>query len=145
MRLTPAFSDAPFDRLPHPVIQAGPFGAGAVNAVAQQRDPTSLLAWTRRLCAIRRSCPEISWGEMSIIEIDDPAVFAYRYRHGAGSIIIFHNLGDEQCHFQLTLAECEVDDLVELFGNRIYESLKTGNRVVDLDPYGYRWFRTDPC
>ncbi|WP_205821043.1 alpha-amylase family protein [Methylobacterium nonmethylotrophicum] len=139
------FTDAPSETLPHPVIQAGPFGSGAVNAVAQQRDPTSLLAWMRRLCAVRRSCPEIGWGEMSIIGTDDPAVFIHRYRHGGKSIIILHNLGDETCQVELRLDSCEVEELVELFGNRIHEADNKKYHIIELDPYGYRWFRSDPC
>lgn len=138
------FSDASANTLPHPVIEAGPFGVGAVNAVAQQRDPSSLLAWMKRLCGIRRSCPEIGWGEMSIIESDDPASFAVCYRHDSKSIIIARNLDDEQRQFDLGLDDCAKCELVELFGNKIYDDSKIEGRIVNLDPYGYRWFRVDP-
>jgi maltose alpha-D-glucosyltransferase / alpha-amylase len=138
------FSEVPANALPHPIIEAGPFGIGAVNAVAQQRDPASLLAWMRRLCGIRRSCPEIGWGEMSIIESDDPAVCALCYRHDGKSIIIAHNLDDGPRQFELKWDACAAREFVEPFGNRIYDGRKIEDRAVDLDPYGFRWFRADP-
>lgn len=132
------FPDASANTLPRPIIEAGPFGVGAVNAAAQQRDPTPLLAWVRRLCGIRRSGPEIGWGGMSIIESDDPAVFALCSRHDGRSSIIPQSLDDKQRHSELKLDKYPTRELTEFLGNKIHEGSRTEDRVRDLDPYGYR-------
>ena len=49
------FSTADPERLWLPLISDAVFGYQAVNVESQQRNPTSLLNWTRRLIEVRRS------------------------------------------------------------------------------------------
>ena len=53
--LNAGFSAADPERLWLPVISNALYGYQAVNVESQQRNPTSLLNWTRRLIEIRRS------------------------------------------------------------------------------------------
>jgi maltose alpha-D-glucosyltransferase/alpha-amylase len=35
------------------------------------------------------------------------------------------------------------DKLTDLFGNRVYPTNRTADSEIELDGYGYRWFRID--
>jgi maltose alpha-D-glucosyltransferase / alpha-amylase len=137
------FSMAPEERLVHPALMEGEYGALSINAVAQQRDPKSLLAWIRRLVDVRQSCPEVGWGELDILETDNPAIFAHRTSADGNTTIILHNLSDQPCCARITLAREEIGNLTDLFGNKVYEPNTGETQVFALDGYGYRWFRRD--
>ena len=137
------FSSAAESRLIHPVVMEGPYGARQVNAIAQQRDPNSLLSWMRRLADVRQSCPEIGWGTLSLLESHDPAVLAHRMSWEGNTSVALHNLGAQPCRVRVELADDEAGELVDLFGNKVYEPDTGENRMFALDAYGYRWFRLD--
>ena len=115
----------------------------ARNAIAQQRDPNSLLSWMRRLADVRQSCPEIGWGTLSLLESHDPAVLAHRMSWEGNTSVALHNLGAQPCRVRVELADDEAGELVDLFGNKVYEPDTGENRMFALDAYGYRWFRLD--
>jgi maltose alpha-D-glucosyltransferase/alpha-amylase len=135
------FSSAPPDQFVHPVVQDDEFGPAAVNVEAQRRDPNSLLNWTRRLCEVRKSCPEVGWGEPELVPADNPAVLAHRYRWRDGHVLLVHNLCEDDCRVSLDLMPVERGELVDLFGNQIYPPEPDSNRTIKLDGFGYRWFR----
>ena len=58
----------------------------------QRREPGSLLNWMERLIRRRRECPELGWGEWSLLAQDDPAVFAHRVDWGDSTVVAVHNL-----------------------------------------------------
>jgi len=137
------FSTVPEERLIHPAIMDGEFGARTVNAVAQQRDPDSLLSWIRRLVDVRQSCPEVGWSELDILETDNPGVLAHRATADGNTTLILHNLGNQPCCARVALREDEIGALTDLFGNKVYEPNTGEASVFALDGYGYRWFRRD--
>jgi maltose alpha-D-glucosyltransferase/alpha-amylase len=130
------FSGVDEEMLIHPAIMDGHFGARRVNVAAQQRDPQSLLSWMRRLVDARESCPEIGWGEIQVIEADNPAVFVHRIGWNGGAMLALHNLRDQPVEVQLGAQGSEVDHKTEIFADRTYRT----DRLV-LEPFGYRWFR----
>jgi maltose alpha-D-glucosyltransferase / alpha-amylase len=137
------FSTVEEERLIHPAVMEGEFGANAINVVAQQRDPDSLLNWLRRLVDVRESCPEVGWGELEILETDHPCIFAHRTEADGNTTIILHNLSSEPCCARVALKEEEIGALTDLFGNKVYEANSGEAQVFALDGYGYRWFRRD--
>jgi maltose alpha-D-glucosyltransferase/alpha-amylase len=136
------FSTAAEDRLIHSVIMSGEYGAEKVNVVAQQRDANSLFSWMRRLIDVRESCPEIGWGESTVMHTDDLPVFAQRFTWENNSVLIVHNLAEEGCAPTLDVGKKGIE-LTELFGNRVYALNSTANAPIELDGYGYRWFRLE--
>ncbi len=135
------FSEAPAERLVQPALVAGEFGAGKVNAVAQERDPKSLFNWMRRLVDARQSCPEIGWGELTVIPTSEEPVFAELFTFEGNSLLIAHNLADGGCKVALQDDRLQGAQLTELFGNRLYSPEACGEQQIELDGYGYRWFR----
>ena len=71
---------------------SGPFGPERVNVAAQRRDPHSLLNWFERLIRRRRECPELGFGDMTILDVDADAVFAHRCDWDGATIVAVHEL-----------------------------------------------------
>jgi maltose alpha-D-glucosyltransferase/alpha-amylase len=110
--------------------------------LAQQRDANSLFSWVRRLIDVRESCPEIGWGESTVIDTDNLAVFAQRFTWENNSVLTVHKLAEEECAPTLDLGKKGIE-LTELFGNRVYGLNSNANAPIELDGYGYRWFRLE--
>lgn len=135
------FSTAPAERLARPAIAEGPFGyAAGVDVESEQRDSGSLLHWMERLVRTRKQCPEIGWGDWEILETGDPGVFAHRCSWSGGAVIAVHNLADRPAAVRLKAGSTRQEKLVELLGDQPY-SLVGIDEEIDLEPYGYRWFR----
>jgi maltose alpha-D-glucosyltransferase/alpha-amylase len=135
------FSTAPAERLARPAIADGPFGTTAgVDVESEQRDPGSLLHWMERLVRTRKQCPEIGWGEWEIVETGDPGVFAHRCSWSGGTVIAVHNLADRPAAVRLDAGGARREKLVELLGDQPYKLVGI-DEEIDLEPYGYRWFR----
>jgi len=120
-----------------PPLADGPFGYPEVNVAAQRRDPGSLLNWMERLIRRRRECPELGWGEWSLLEQDDPAVFAHRADWDGSTVVAVHNLASRATEASLDLGADGV--LVDLFGAD--ELQLDGPLRIALEPHDHRWFR----
>ncbi|HEX7184146.1 MAG TPA: alpha-glucosidase C-terminal domain-containing protein, partial [Thermoanaerobaculia bacterium] len=135
------FSTAPAERLARPTIADGPFGyRDGVNVESQHRDASSLLHWMERLIHTRKQCPELGWGSCAILDAGDPAVFAHRCDWSGGTVVAVHNLADRPAAVRLALDGVETMPMIELMGDQPYQEIRTGQEI-DLEPYGYRWFR----
>jgi trehalose synthase len=115
----------------------GPFGFREVNVAAQRRDPDSFLNWIERLIRRRRECPELGWGDCTVLAQDDPAVFAHRADWGDSTVVAVHNLAARATEAELALDTRGV--LVDLFGAD--ELALEGGLRVALEPHDHRWFR----
>jgi trehalose synthase len=120
------FSDADPSDFCVPLAE-GDYAPAHVNVEGQQHDPESLLNWTSRIVALRRQCPEIGWGDVDVLDVGEPAVFAHRCVWRDRTFVAAHNLAAEARTVRL--------DGVNLF---------TGEREgpeLELEAYGYRWLR----
>jgi maltose alpha-D-glucosyltransferase/alpha-amylase len=134
------FSTAPPDQLLRPVISDDQFGYKHLNVIDQRRDSSSLLNWMERAIRMRKECPEFGWGDWQIIGTGHPCVFAHRCDWRDGAVMAVHNLAGEACTVTLNLQENE-DRLIDLLGDRPYHQIEGTSHQVELDGYGYRWFR----
>jgi maltose alpha-D-glucosyltransferase/alpha-amylase len=122
----------------HPVIEDGVYGFHRVNVAAQQRDPASLLRWTMRMIRLRKECPEIGWGDWTLLRTGSPEVLAMRYDWRGNSIVIVHNLAGRPRDLRL---RPDAERLVDLIGDETSDADASGTHRIFLDAYGYRWFR----
>lgn len=126
-----------------PVISEGPYGYQHVNVAAQRRDPNSLLNWMERIIRMRQELPEIGWGDFSFIPLETPRVLAMRYRWRDNSVVCLHNLGSEpqEVRFRVPFEEERDMTLVNVLSEDHSYADKRGQHCIELEPYGYRWFR----
>jgi trehalose synthase len=120
-----------------PVLADGPFGYPEVNVAAQRRDAHSLLNWMERLIRRRRECPELGWGQWSLLAQDEPGLFVHRADWEDSTIVAVHNLAARAAEARLALDADGV--LVDLFDEE--ELALDGERTLAVEPYGHRWFR----
>jgi len=135
------FSTAPADQLVLPVITEGEYSYKHVNVIAQRCDPKSLLNWMERAIRMRKECPEFGWGKWQIIETGNPCVFAHRCEWHKGAVIAVHNLSSEACTVSLELEDDDAEHLTDLLENQSYKIPDDDLHHVQLEGYGYRWFR----
>lgn len=94
-----------------------------------------------RTIRIRKQYPEFGCGKWQILETDEPCVFAHCCEWKGKAVIALHNLADKTC--TATLKSGQYSHLIDLFGDRSYESLDRNSRSIPLEAYGYRWFRVN--
>jgi maltose alpha-D-glucosyltransferase/alpha-amylase len=135
------FSTAPADQLVLPVITEGEYSYKYVNVIAQRCDPKSLLNWMERAIRMRKECPEFGWGKWQIIETGNPCVFAHRCEWHKGVVIAVHNLSSQACTVKLDLEDDDAEHLTDLLENQSYKIPDDDLHHVQLEGYGYRWFR----
>ena len=125
-------------RTVHPVLDEGPHGYPRVNVAAQQRDPGSLLRWHMRMIRLRKQCPEIGWGDWTLLRTGTPEVLALRYDWRGGSVVVLHNFADRARELRLRPG---ADLLTDLIAEESSRADASGTHKILLDGYGYRWFR----
>jgi len=121
-----------------PVIEKGPWGYQSINAAEQRRDPESMLNWTERMIRMRKECPEIGWGDFRILKTGQKSVLGVRYEWRNNAVVVLHNLGDAPVEATIRVEE---DKLINLFAEAHSERKGGAPHRIELEPYGYRWFR----
>ncbi len=125
-----------------PVLDEGPFGFQEVNVEAQRRDDGSLLNWMAAMIRLRKECPEIGWGEWSLVKTAAPGVLGLRYEWKGNALLMLHNFTakPKEARFRLTADE-HGDVLTNLRKNDESRSDAEGRHRISLEAYGYRWYR----
>lgn len=105
-----------------------------------RRNPQSLLNWVERKIRMRRECPEISWGSWTILDPDAPGGLVMRYDWAGHALVIIHNFtsGSRVATLAAAAGGRKLTDLLWTNDSRADEN---GRHAVQLEPYGYRWFR----
>ena len=122
------------------MISDGAFGYERVNMMAQRRDGGSLLQWLQRMIGMRRQCPEFGIGRFELLDPGDPRVLAHRCEWDGGTVIAVHNFADEPRTARLHTGQAP---LIDLIGRRECEPNGHEEYKIELEPYGYRWFRVN--
>ncbi|GAB2948365.1 alpha-amylase family protein [Nonomuraea fastidiosa] len=119
----------------------GDFGPEHVNVAAQKRDGGSLLRWIQLLIERYRECPELAWGEYTVLDGGPDAVLAHRCDADGATVVVAHNLSDAPQDVELRLAGLEGCRLTDLLVDGAVEVPDDGVVRLTLDAYGCRWLR----
>src|SRR6202790_2386510 len=98
------FSTADPERLWLPLISNAVYGYQAVNVQSQQRNPTSLLNWTRRLIEVRRLTRGFGRGSIEFLKPDNHRVLAFTRTLGRETILTVSNLAGTAQAVELDLS-----------------------------------------
>ncbi|MGR6914120.1 alpha-amylase family protein [[Actinomadura] parvosata] len=131
------FSQAP----PVREIPEGSFAPDRVNVADQKRDTGSLLRWFQLLIERYRECPELAWGEYTVLETGHPAVLAHRCDADGATVVVAHNLCDTAQDVELRLDGLERFQLTDLLVDGTLEVSDQGVVRLPMDPHGCRWLR----
>ena len=124
-----------------PVISDPIYGYKRVNVEAQRRDPHSLLNWVERKIRMRKECPEISWGDWKILKTNAEDVLVMEYSWQEHSLIVLHNFVDKPRAIRIPVSTAGTRMLVDLLWTNDSRADEHGQHEIELEPYGYRWFR----
>ncbi|MFJ6312650.1 alpha-amylase family protein [Pseudarthrobacter oxydans] len=141
------FSTAKVSDLVAPLAR-GEYGPEHVNAAAAKRDPGSLFNFMVTLIRRYRESAELGWGEFAIIDQPEPAVLAHTCSSDGGTLVLLHNFGEAPVKVNGTVAPEDGPanafrdaTLLDLFDGDNITLDPDGGFTVELERYGYRWYR----
>ena len=133
------FSTADARKLIQRVAPDG-YGPEHVNLADQQHDPESLWSFIRELIGVRRTRQEFGWGDFEVLDQAEKQVLAHRISLPGSSVVALHNLGANPVTTTLSDVLSDGDTLEDLLnGDAVLPH--DGTLEVNLDGYGFRWFR----
>jgi maltose alpha-D-glucosyltransferase / alpha-amylase len=137
------FSAADADRLYQPIIVDPVYGYPAVNVDGQERNPSSLHTWMRRLIAVRRTARTFGRGSITFFHPTNHRVFAFVRSLGPEDpvILVVCNFASTAQAAELDLSPLEGAIPVEMFGGSIFPRIGAAPYLLTLGPYGYYWFK----
>lgn len=124
-------------------IPGGSFAPERVNVADQKRDPDSLLRWFQLLIERYRECPELAWGENTVLETGNPGIFAHRCDAAGATVVAVHNLGDTATEVELLLKDRGDCVLTDLLSDESMD-VEDGRVTLPMAPHGCRWLRAAP-
>ncbi|HEY0684938.1 MAG TPA: alpha-amylase family protein [Steroidobacter sp.] len=128
-------------RTVHPVISKGPYGYKSINVDAQRRDPGSFLNWMIKMIRVRKECPEIGWGEWSLLHTGVPGVLCLCYSWRGNQVVVVHNFNRQPQQVRLVVEGDGCERLVDLLGTDDSRADRQGRHDIALTAFGYKWFR----
>lgn len=138
------FSKADSARLYLPLITDPVYGYQSVNVEAQERDPSSMLRFMRRMIALRRQHKAFGRGSMEFIRPDNRAVLAYTRRYKGEVILVVANLSRFVQPAELDLSEFKEHIPVEMIGRTEFPTIGDLPYFITLGPHSFYWFRIEP-
>jgi maltose alpha-D-glucosyltransferase/alpha-amylase len=137
------FSRADWARLYSPVIMDPVYGYQAVNVEAQQRLPTSLLNWMKRLIAVRKRYKAFSRGSLEFLHPENLKVLPYIRRYHEETLLCVVNLSRFVQYVELDLREFDGWQPVELIGETRFPPIGQLTYFLTLGPHAFYWFRLE--
>jgi maltose alpha-D-glucosyltransferase/alpha-amylase len=138
------FSIAPSDKLCSPVISGGDFGYEKVNMASQHSNPESLLSRVARMTSARRECAELGLGKFEFLDSGNPAVLVQRSELEGNITYTINNLSDKKATIEIERDEFKDIHVMDLLADKEYKAIEKGHTRLELEGYGYRWFRIGP-
>ena len=99
------FSKADPQKLYLPPIMDANYGYQTVNVEAQQRDPSSLLNWTRRMIQVRKTHAAFGRGTLSFLYPRNRKILAFLREHEGQTLLCVFNLARSAQAVELDLRE----------------------------------------
>ncbi len=135
------FSRADPQRLYLPPIMDTVYGYQATNVEAQARDPSSLLSWTKRMLAVRKTSQAFGRGTRRFLKPGNRKILAYLREYGDDTILCVANLSRSAQPVELSLAGYKGRVPVEMLGRTTFPPIGDLPYLLTLAAYGFYWFR----
>jgi maltose alpha-D-glucosyltransferase/alpha-amylase len=134
------FSDTNPQQLYLPVIIDSEYHYETVNVEAQERNPNSLLWWTRRMLALRRRHPVFGRGTIEFLHPENARVLAFLRRTDEETLLVVANLSRHNQYVELDLSEFRGIRPLELFGRTPFPPVGDQPYLLTLSPHSFYWF-----
>jgi maltose alpha-D-glucosyltransferase / alpha-amylase len=137
------FSRADWARLYSPVIMDPVYGYQSINVEAQERTPTSLLNWIKRLIRVRKKYPAFGRGSLEFLGGGNPKVLAYIRQYEGQTLLIVLNLSRYVQWTEIDLSRFATMQPVELIGEIPFPVIGERPYMFTLGPHTFYWFRLE--
>ncbi|MEO7127268.1 MAG: maltose alpha-D-glucosyltransferase, partial [Rhodoferax sp.] len=137
------FSRADPQRLYLQPIRDAVYGYEALNVEAQSRDASSLLSWTKRMLAVRKSSYAFGRGKRRFLKPGNRKILAYLSEYQEDTILTVFNLSRAAQPVELDLSSCKGRVPVEMLGRTPFPPIGELPYLLTLPSYGFYWFRLD--
>jgi maltose alpha-D-glucosyltransferase/alpha-amylase len=134
------FSQANPQRLYLPVIIDPEYHYEAVNVDIQERNPSSLLWWMKRVIAMRKRFKAFSRGEIEFPPSDNPKVLVFVRAFEEACVLVVINLSRFAQVAEIDLAKFSGHVPVEVFSQNRFPPIKEAPYVLTLGIHDYFWF-----
>jgi maltose alpha-D-glucosyltransferase/alpha-amylase len=123
-----------------PPIMDPVYGFEAVNVEAQSRSPSSLLNWTKRLIAARRTRRALGRGGLRFLYPSNRKVIAYLRECDGESILCVANLARTAQAVELDLSEFRGRQVIEVLGRSVFPPIGEQPYLLTLQGHSFFWF-----
>jgi maltose alpha-D-glucosyltransferase/alpha-amylase len=139
------FSQANPQQLYLPLIVDHEYHHDSVQVEAQQSNPHSLLAWMRRLIAMRKRYRAFGRGTLEFLDPENRKVLVFLRAYEDEQILVVANLSRFAQHVELDLAAFQGSVPVELFGRVPFPPIGELPYLLTLGPHTFYWFALEPA
>jgi maltose alpha-D-glucosyltransferase/alpha-amylase len=129
------------EKVVRPVIDDERFGYQVRNVADERRNDGSLLNWTERTLRMRRECPEISWGDFTVLDTGAREVLVLRHDWQGTTLVTAHNFSARPLTVEMAVEGPRGDLLVDVFDGTHSRAGVNGRHELRLGAYGHRWLR----
>ena len=123
-----------------PPIMDPVYGFEAVNVEAQARSPSSLLNWTKRLIAARRTRRAFGRGGLRFLYPSNRKVIAYLREWEGETILVVANLARSAQAVELDLSEFRGHQVIEILGHSFFPPVGDQHYPLTLQGHSFFWF-----
>ncbi|MBW6519518.1 MAG: maltose alpha-D-glucosyltransferase [Desulfoarculaceae bacterium] len=138
------FSKADAASLYLPVILDPVYGYMAINVEGQERDPSSLLQFMRRMIKLRRQHKAFGRGSLQFLRPENRKVLVYLRRYKSEVILAVANLSRFVQPAELDLSEFRGWVPVEMIGRTEFPAIGELPYFITIGPHSFFWFRLEP-
>ncbi len=135
------FSEADTAALYSPLIVDPPYGYHTVNVAAQERVPTSLLRWMRRLIAVRQEYKAFGRGTWEPVDAANRRVLVFLRKYRDETILCVNNLSRFAQFVELDLRAFTGLVPLELWSKNGFPPIGELPYLLTLGPHNFLWFR----
>ncbi|MEO8079926.1 MAG: putative maltokinase, partial [Caldimonas sp.] len=137
------FSRADPQRLYLQPIMDAIYGYEALNVEAQSRETSSLLNWTKRMLAVRKTSHAFGRGRRRYLKPGNRKILAYLSEYEDDTLLTVFNLSRAAQPVELDLAAFKGRVPVEMLGRTSFPPIGELPYLLTLPSYGFYWFRLD--
>jgi maltose alpha-D-glucosyltransferase/alpha-amylase len=135
------FSRADPQRLYLQPIMDAVYGYQALNVEAQASDASSLLNWTRRMLAVRKTSLAFGRGKRRFLRPGNRKMLAYLSEHDGEALLFVANLARSAQPVELDLARFKGRVPVEMLGRTAFPPIGELPYLLTIAAHGFYWFR----
>ena len=117
------------------------YGYEALNVETQSREASSLLNWTKRMLAVRKTSRAFGRGKRRFLKPGNRKILAYLSEHEDDTILTVFNLSRTAQPVELDLSVFKGRVPVEMLGKTPFPPIGDLPYLLTLPSHGFYWFR----